>query len=68
MVGIPEKASDSVRLAAVERRLTACKATVKVLRCGRHELAAAQIAREIVLLEREREVLLQRQEQQRATA
>ena len=66
MVGIPEKASDEVRLAAVERRLTACQATVKVLRCGRHELAAAQIAREIVLLEAERETLLQRQ--RRATA
>lgn len=60
MVTIPDTACESTRLAAIERRITACRATAKVLACGHREFAVAQVLREVAALEAEREVVLLR--------
>lgn len=53
MVSVPQEAPVSVRVAAIQRRLTACHASIKVLRCGQQEFAAASLQREIAELEAE---------------
>lgn len=58
MVDIPREACESVRLAAIERRITACRATAKVLTCGKQEFAAARFLKEAEGLEEERQALL----------
>ena len=58
MVDIPREACESTRLAAIQRRITACRATAKVLTCGKQELAAARFLREAEALEAEQQALL----------
>lgn len=54
MVIVPEHAPVAVRIAATERRLVACRSSVKVLSCcSTQELAVADLRREIDQLEAE---------------
>lgn len=58
MVIVPEHAPVAVRIAATERRITACRSSAKVLsQCSSQVLALSDLEREIARLEAELAVL-----------
>ncbi|MFV0459769.1 MAG: hypothetical protein ACK5MT_13470 [Actinomycetales bacterium] len=57
MVTIPEHSNESDRAAAIERRITACKASARVLSCVNRDDDAERVLQEVADLQAELTIL-----------